>query len=130
MRQKSKKNFILDAWAILALIQGEEPAAKKVFQATRRSERQEIALHMSWINLGEVFYIVGRQKGEKEAGNTLEEVLLLPIHFHEANKNRILAAAGYKMKFHVSYADAFAIALSVSLNGTILTGDPRNPKPH
>ena len=54
----------------------------------------------------------------------MEEVLLLPIHFHEANKNRILAAAGYKMKFHVSYADAFAIALSVSLNGTILTGDP------
>jgi ribonuclease VapC len=124
MRQKSKKNFILDAWAVLALIQGEEPAAGKVFEYTQKSERREIALHMSWINLGEVFYSVGRQMGEKEANNTLEELLLLPVRFHEVNRNDILAAAGYKMKFPISYADSFAIALSASLNGTILTGDP------
>ena len=39
-------------------------------------------------------------------------------------KKDILAAAENKMNFAMSYADAFAVALTQSLNATIVTGNP------
>jgi predicted nucleic acid-binding protein len=124
MRKTSVVRLILDAWALLALIQGEEPAAAKVLKAISDAERKELSLHMSWINLGEVYYQVGKRRGDTEARETLEEILLLPVRFHEVRKQDVLQAAQNKMRFALSYADAFAVALTKSLDGTILTGDP------
>jgi len=60
----------------------------------------------------------------RDTRETLEEILLLPVRFHEARKQDVLQAAQNKMRFALSYADAFAVALTQSLDGTILTGDP------
>jgi len=109
---------------LLALIQGEEPAASRVLKAISEAEQKKLSLHMSWINLGEVVYQVGKRRGDAEARETLEEILLLPVRFHEARKQDVLQAAQNKMRFALSYADAFAVALTQSLDGTILTGDP------
>jgi len=116
--------LVLDAWALLAFIQGEEPAASRVMQVIGEAEQKRVLLAMSWINLGEVYYRIGRQKGLDEAKETLDEILLLPVRFHDVNKKDILAAAENKIEFAISYADAFAVALAKSLNATILTGDP------
>ena len=124
MQKTSIERFILDAWALLALIQGEEPAASKVLKAINDAERKGVSLHMSWINLGEVYYQVGRRKGITAAKETLEEILVLPVRFHEVGRQDVIRAAETKMKFALSYADAFAVALAQSLDGTILTGDP------
>jgi len=124
MQKISGERLILDAWALLALIQGEEPAASRVLKAINDAERKEVSLHMSWINLGEVYYEIGKKKGDASAGETLEEILLLPVRFHEIKKQDVLRAAQNKMRFPLSYADAFAVALTQSLNGIILTGDP------
>jgi predicted nucleic acid-binding protein len=124
MQKTSTERLILDAWALLALIQGEEPAASRVLKAISEAEQKELSLHMSWINLGEVYYQVGKRRGDAEASETLEEILLLPVRFHEARKQDVLQAAQNKMRFTLSYADAFAVALTQSLDGTILTGDP------
>ena len=124
MQKISGKRLILDAWALLALIQGEEPAASKVLRAVNDAERKDLSLHMSCINLGEVYYQIGKKKGAAPADGTLEEILLLPVKFHESRKPDVLQAARNKMRFPLSYADAFVFALTQSLDGTILTGDP------
>jgi predicted nucleic acid-binding protein len=116
--------LVLDAWALLAFIQGEEPAASRVMQLIGQAEQKRVQLVMSWINLGEVYYNIGRRKGLDEAMETLNEILLLPIGLYDVKKRDILAAAENKMNFTISYADAFAIALTQSLNATIVTGDP------
>ena len=54
----------------------------------------------------------------------MNEILLLPIRLHDVKKKDILAAAENKMNFAMSYADAFAVALTQSLNATIVTGNP------
>lgn len=61
---------------------------------------------------------------DEAAEETLEEILLLPIRFHEVGRQDVLRAAETKLKFALSYADAFAVALAQSLDGTIPTGDP------
>ena len=121
MQKKSKTKVVLDAWAILAFLQGEEPACSIVSEKLRESS---FLKYMSWINLGEVYYILFRQFSESEAETTLDEILQLPIKFDEPNRKMIKSAAQIKGKYRLSYADAFAIALAQKINGVLLTGDP------
>jgi len=121
MQKKSKMKIVLDAWAVLALLQGEEPACSIVSEKLRESSSLK---YMSWINLGEVYYILFRQYGESEAETTLEEILQLPITFDEPNIKMIKNAAQIKGNYRLSYADAFAITLTQRLNAILLTGDP------
>lgn len=78
---------------------------------------------MSWINLGEVFYIVTRAAGEpaaQEVVNDLRTRLLLD----EATPRRTLEAAALKAAHPMAYADAFAVATARAHAATLLTGDP------
>jgi ribonuclease VapC len=61
------RRFVLDAWAILALIQSEEPAATQVKQLLEEAQTGQISLFISIINLGEVYYQIGKVKGQNEA---------------------------------------------------------------
>ena len=121
MQKKLKEKIVLDAWAILALLQGEEPACSIVAEKLRNSS---FIKYMSWINLGEVYYILYRQHGESDAETTLEEILQMPVKFYEPDKKNIRNTAIIKGKYKLSYADAFAITLAQEVNGTLMTGDP------
>lgn len=77
---------------------------------------------MSWINLGEVFYVLARRVGEDEARRTTRELggrltLELP------SEQRVLEAAAIKARHRVSYADAFAVATAVAHEVPLATGD-------
>lgn len=119
-------SWVLDAWAILALLQAEEPAAGRIRALVESAQMGDggIRLHMSLINLGEVFYRVGRTRNLSTAETTLALLRELPIHFVPATESRILAAARLKAGHALSYADAFAAALTGELGGTLLSGDP------
>lgn len=119
-------SWVLDAWAILALLQAEEPAAGRVRALVASVQPGDRGgwLHMSLINLGEVFYRVGRTRNLAMAETTLALLRELPIHFVPVTESRILAAARLKAGYALSYADAFAAALASELGGTLLTGDP------
>lgn len=119
-----KKRFVTDAWAILALIQKEEPAASRVKQILEEAERKKVEIFLSVINLGEVYYRVGKTKDAKEAEETLEEIRALPISILSVDEKRVLEAGNFKMRYPISYADAFAAAASYALSATLLTGDP------
>jgi len=118
---------VFDSWALLALLKGEEPGAGVVLAHIERAERagnDAAALHMSWINLGEVFYIVRRLRGEVAARETLENIRLLPLKLHEPSSEDVLNAARIKSERRLSYADAFAVALAQKFDAILVTGDP------
>jgi predicted nucleic acid-binding protein len=116
--------FVLDAWAILAFLQKEEPAASRVLQLLQESDVRKYKLNISIINLGEVYYRIGRVKGRKEAAETLKSLYQLPLTVLPATDQIVLEAAALKMELAVSYADAFAVAETQRLKATLVTGDP------
>ena len=123
-----KPRFVLDAWALLALLQKEEPAASRVQRLLEDARSGEVELFISMINLGEAVYGIGRQRGEEEALATLEDIRRLALTVVPASDRAVLAAARFKMHHAVSYADAFAAATAQELQATLVTGDPELTK--
>ena len=109
---------VVDSWAILRYLEDSGPAADAV-AALFETERPV----MSWINLGEVFYVLHRVHGERAAAETvrdLRDVVTadLPV------VSRVLDAARIKAEHRLAYADAFAAATAVVLHAELWTGDP------
>ena len=109
--------YALDSWAILSWLDGEEPAA------TRVEDVMKTRPLMSWLNLGEVFYIVMRRADEKEAERVLRAIRHR-ITVDQVSPERVLAAARIKAQHPMAFADAFAIATALANRAVLLTGDP------
>lgn len=124
MKTKSQEKIVFDAWGLLALIFGEEPAADTVRKIFDREGITKSTVNISWINIGEVYYTIGRRKGLKTADDVLNDLRLLPMTIHEPTKEDILSAARIKSTYKLSYADAFVISLAEKIKGKIVTGDP------
>jgi predicted nucleic acid-binding protein len=118
------KPFVLDAWAFLALLQKEEPAASRVRKLLNAAGRQEVELYLSIINLGEIYYRIGRAKGRDEADDTLKTISRLSLTILPSTDTTVLAAAALKIEFAISYADAFAATEAKQLDAVLVTGDP------
>jgi predicted nucleic acid-binding protein len=110
--------FALDCWAVLRLLEGTEPAAGRIEQVL--DEGRPV---MSWINLGEVFYIVRRDQGDEEAHEVVRD-LHLRLDLDLPSEHRILTAAAIKADHPMAYADALAAATAAAHEATLLTGDP------
>lgn len=107
----------LDAWAVIAYLNGQEPAATRVAFALRGRPL------MSWVNLGEVHYVVHRAHGEKEADEVIRD-LRPRLTLEAPTPERVLQAARIKASHRLSYADAFAAATAAAAAAVLLTGDP------
>jgi uncharacterized protein len=119
------KRRCLDSWAILAFLRREKPAGLHVRELLETAVQQpDETLFLSIINLGEVYYIVGRAKGLEEAEETIAEIRRLPLTVVPVDDQQVMAAAKLKARFAISYADAFALATAVQLNAPLVTGDP------
>lgn len=117
-------SFVLDAWAILAFLQGEEPAASRVREVIEGAQEGTVRLSASIVNIGEVYYRVGKMRNQKEADSVLKDLFLLPIEIISADDDTVLEAARLKMKHVLSYADAFAAVTAQQKDAILLTGDP------
>ncbi len=107
----------LDSWAVLRWLEGAEPAASRVDAAV--ADRAV----MSWINLGEVSYVVERRAGIKEARQIVRE-LRRRLRLEVPSEARVMQAAHLKAWHAVAYADAFAIVTAIANDADLLTGDP------
>lgn len=116
--------IVLDAWALLAYLQREEPAAARVRTVLKDAEAHRTELFASLINVGEVYYTIGRRRGEQAADETLEELRQLPMTIMPPEPAMVMKAARLKMHHALSYADAFAVVTAQDLKGTLMTGDP------
>lgn len=117
-------NYVLDAWAVLAFLQGEEPAASRVREVIEGAQEGTIRLFASIVNIGEVYYRTGKTHSQKEADSILKDLYLLPIEIISADDDIVLAAARLKMTHVLSYADAFAAVTAQQKDAMLLTGDP------
>lgn len=115
--------FVLDSFALMAHFGGEK-GGNKILELLEQAETGEIMLAMSLINVGEMAYLMSRERGRSMAESMLEDLHNLPILFFEATEERILAAAWVKSEHPISYADAFVAALARELNATLVSGDP------
>jgi len=110
---------VLDSWAVLRLLEGTEPAASRV-QAELDGDSRPV---MSWINLGEVFYVVRRLHGHEAAESVVRD-LRPQLDLDLPDATRVLEAATIKADHAMAYADAFAAATALAHRATLLTGDP------
>lgn len=107
----------LDSWAILAWLDGEEPALSRVDALL--STRPVV----SWVNLVEVYYRVERDHGRTAADETLRELraTLVPDLPGTA---RMVEAARLKARAAIALGDCFAVTTAAAHGMALLTGDP------
>jgi predicted nucleic acid-binding protein len=108
----------LDSWAVLRLLDGSEPVASRVQDLL--DEQQPV---MSWINLGEVLYVVSRDQDPSEGEQVLRDLRPL-LRLDLPTERRVLEAARLKAEYPMAYADAFAAATALAHDATLWTGDP------
>jgi len=100
---------VLDSWAVLRLLEGTEPAASRI-EAVLEGASQPV---MSWINLGEVFYIVRRLHGHEAAESVVRD-LRPQLDLDLPDATRVLEAATIRAGHSMAYADAFAAATALA----------------
>jgi len=133
-----ENSVTLDSWAVLAWLQ-REPAGRLVqglvTWAAGESDGSEVkpvlslgperpTLLLNVVNLGEVFYVVGRRLGLGNARDTIRDLRAMPIRVFPAEESLVMEAAAIKVHHRVSFADAFAAATAKINDSILLTGDP------
>ena len=110
--------IVLDSWAVLRFLENAQPASELV--AALLDEQRPL---MSWINLGEVHYVVRRAHGEDAAKETVRDLRdVLDVRLPD--ERIVLDAARIKADHPMAFADAFAAALAIAERATLWTGDP------
>jgi predicted nucleic acid-binding protein len=107
----------LDSWAVLRWLEGAEPAATAV------DEVMPDHPIMSWINVGEVYYVTRRLAGANEADDIVRRMRAV-VDLDLPSADRIMAAARIKAQHPLAYADAFAVATTLAYDAVLYTGDP------
>jgi predicted nucleic acid-binding protein len=107
----------LDSWAILAWLDGEEPALSRVeaIIGTRPLT--------SWVNLVEVYYRVERDHGRIAADATLSDLRAV-LSLDLPGTARMIEVARLKARASVALGDCFAVATAAAHGFVLLTGDP------
>jgi predicted nucleic acid-binding protein len=118
-----KPEYVLDSFALFALLRSEKSQAR-VAELIAQAQSGSVTLHLSLINWSELLYITERERDALAAQRLKQNIDKMPIALVEVNRARVEAAAHIKSQYAVSYADAFAIALTQELNATLVTGDP------
>lgn len=107
----------LDSWAILAWLDGEEPALTRV--ETLLDSRPVV----SWVNLVEVYYRVERDHGRAAADDTLA-ALRASLAPDLPGTARMIEVARLKARAAIALGDCFAVATAAAHGLVLLTGDP------
>jgi predicted nucleic acid-binding protein len=107
----------LDSWAVLAWLDGEEPARNRIEQLL--DERPV----MSWVNAVEVYYRIERDHGRTEADDVLAE-LRKTLELDLPGTTLMIEVARLKASTPIALSDCFAIATACARNLALLTGDP------
>src|ERR1700694_81857 len=119
---RKPKALVLDAWAIMAYL-GDEPAGKQVADWIADAHENGIGVLLTVINAGEVWYTLAREVSEAEANNSIAELRQLGIEFVDVDWKLTYAAAQFKSRRRMSYADCYAAALAKEEKAELVTGD-------
>jgi uncharacterized protein with PIN domain len=107
----------LDSWAVLAWLDGEEPALSRVGELL--ADRPVV----SWINLVEVYYRVARDQGRAAADDTLRD-LRAALALDLPGTARMVEVARLKTRAPIALGDCFAVTTAAAHDLPLLSGDP------
>ena len=114
---------VLDSYALLAFLRGEDGDGK-VRQLLERAGERDQPLHMTEANYAEVKYIIVRKEGRQRWASITADLPALPLEFHPITRLLADIAADFKAQYRMSLADAFAAALAKEKKAELVTGDP------
>jgi predicted nucleic acid-binding protein len=117
------KVYTFDSFAILALL-GDEGGSAQVVEILQKAQEGQVRVLMTWVNVGEVAYIVERRWGKDRVAQVLGTLEATTIEIVPIGRALTLAAAHIKAEHPLAYADAFAAALAEQERATLVTGDP------
>jgi predicted nucleic acid-binding protein len=117
------ETFVLDSFAVLALL-GREPGSQEVADLLRKAQDDETRVLMTWVNAGEVAYIVERRWGAERLYAALAVIEATALEIVSVDRELALMAAHIKAKHAIAYANAFAAALAEHGAAKLVTGDP------
>ena len=115
--------LVLDAWAVMAWLKGQQPAAGQVRLLLQAADGRELKLLMNIVNVGEVFYLSVKAR-DLAYGQRVLENLQSRVTTISAGDELVMMAANLKSRHRISYADAFAAATAMSRASPLVTGDP------
>jgi predicted nucleic acid-binding protein len=115
--------FVLDSWIFL------ERALKgirvqRLDVLIERAAASQATLLLNEMNLGEIFYMISKQKGEAVAETAVRSIMKLPIAVVPVLSGDVMNAAKLKAGTTLSYADCFCAVLALRFGATVVTGDP------
>ena len=116
-------DLVLDAWAIMAWLKGQQPAADRVRTLLEEAGDRRRKLEMNIVNLGEVFYLCVKAKNQAY-GRRVLEALRPRVTKISASDELVMLAATLKARNAISYAHAFAAATAILQEAPLVTGDP------
>jgi ribonuclease VapC len=117
-------SFVFDSYALIGYLEN-EPFSEQIQHVLTQAKNRDSRLYIHAIHIGEVYYITLREQGRSLANLAYSRIKALPIKtIDRIDEELLLAAAGLKAKYPISYADSFAAALAMIKNCPLLTGDP------
>jgi len=118
-----KNTFVLDAFAMLAYLQKESGYGR--VRELLSAGQKDTTVIMNAINIGEVYYILARERSAEEADFFIDMIVpAVNIKVELNDMQDVIAAAKIKAAYPLSYADAFAAATAQKYAAVLLTGDP------
>ena len=117
------ETFVLDSFAVLALL-GREPGSQQVADLLRKAQEEKTRVLMTWVNVGEVAYIVKRRWGVERLYAVLAMMEATALEIVSVERELALMAAHIKAEHAIAYADTFAAALAEHCTAKLVTGDP------
>jgi len=116
-----KKKIVLDSYALLAYLKKENNYLK--VKGILSSHDKTVM--MNELNIGEVYYILARNRGREQADYFLEVILRnLPVKVIANTFDMIIEASRIKAAYAMSYMDCFVAATAALEKASVLTGDP------
>ena len=117
------RDLVLDAWAVIAWLKDQQPAAGQVRTLLELAERRKCRLLMNIVNVGEVFYVCVKAR-DMAYGRHILEMLPSLVLTIGASDELVMLAASLKARHAISYADGFAAATAMLQDVPLVTGDP------
>jgi PIN domain nuclease of toxin-antitoxin system len=118
-----KDTFVLDACALIAIL-NDEDGADKVDYVIQKAESRKCLIYMNKLNLLEVYYIIYRKAGINRAEEILFDLLSMPLIVIDKLEDDIFKEAGrLKTKYKISLADSIALAETKVREAQLMTSD-------
>ncbi|BDC51986.1 twitching motility protein PilT [Bryobacterales bacterium F-183] len=115
---------IFDSYPLLAWLRNEPSASIVDAMLDESMASPEPTILMSWVNVGEAYYMASRKISREAAEELLKLLPDLPIRLIAPTPDDFVAAAKLKAQWRISYADAFVAALGMANRAPVVTGDP------